>query len=79
MENEKFDIEIDGVINKADMLKVITFEDQEYAIYAVDKGDETSDVLASRLVKNEDGTDTLVDLTDEERPKLTEIVQAMFQ
>ncbi len=79
MENEKFDIEIDGVINKAEMLKVITFEDQEYAIYAVDKGDETSDVLASRLVKNEDGTDTLVDLTDEERPKLTEIVQAMFQ
>ena len=79
MENEKFDIEIDGVINKAEMLKVITFEDQEYAIYAVDKSDETSDVLASRLVKNEDGTDTLVDLTDEERPKLTEIVQAMFQ
>ncbi len=79
MENEKFDIEIDGVINKAEMLKVITFEDQEYAIYAVDKGDGTSDVLASRLVKNEDGTDTLIDLTDEERPKLTEIVQAMFQ
>lgn len=79
MENEKFDIEIDGVVSKAEMLKVITFEDKDYAIYAVDKGDGTSDVLASRLVKNEDGTDTLTDLTDEERPKLTEIVQAMFQ
>ena len=61
------------------MLKIVSLDNNRYAIYAIDKGDETSDILASRVVKDNEGKDILVDLeTDEERAKLKDIVNAMF-
>ena len=79
IDEEKFSIEVDGEVKEAELLKTITIDNNNYAIYAIDKGDETSDVLASRIVKDAEGNDTLVDLeTDDERSKLKEIVQAMF-
>ena len=79
MEEAKFKIEIDGEMKEAELLKKVTIDAKDYAIYAVDRGDETSDILASRLEKDNDGKDILVDLeTDEERTKLKDIVNAMF-
>lgn len=77
--NQKFQIEVDGELKDAEILKIVTVDASEYAIYSIDKGDETSDVLASRIVKDDEGHDNLVDLeTVEEKKRLTEIVQAMF-
>lgn len=79
MQEDKFKIEVDGEMKEAEMLKIITLDGNNYAIYAIDKGDETSDILASRIVKDNEGKDTLVDLeSDEERAKLKDIVNAMF-
>lgn len=79
MEDKKFKIEVDGEIREAELLKTVTIDNNNYAIYAIDKGDETSDVLASRIVKDSEGKDTLVDLeSDDERNKLKEIVTVMF-
>lgn len=79
MEDKKFKIEVDGEIKEAELLKTVTIDNNNYAIYAIDKGDETSDVLASKIVKDSEGKDTLVDLeSDEERNKLKEIVTVMF-
>ena len=79
MDEEKFKIEVDGEVKEAELLKTVNIDDKTYAIYAIDKGDETSDILASRVVKDNDGKDTLVDLeTDEERNKIKDIVNAMF-
>lgn len=79
MQEDKFKIEVDGEIKEAEMLKIITLDGNNYAIYAIDKGDETSDILASRIIKDSDGKDTLVDLeSDDERNKIKDIVNAMF-
>ena len=79
MQEDKFKIEVDGEIREAEVLKTVTVDNNNYVIYAIDKGDETSDILASRIVKDSEGNDSLVDLeTDEERNKLKDIVNAMF-
>ena len=79
MDDAKFKIEVDGEVKEAEMLKTVSLDGENYAIYAIDKGDETSDILASRIVKDSEGKDTLVDLeTDEEKNKLKDIVNAMF-
>ncbi len=79
MDDMKFKIEVDGENKEAELLKTVTVDNNNYAIYAIDKGDETSDILASRIVKDSEGKDILVDLeTDEERVKLRDIVNAMF-
>lgn len=79
MQEDKFKIEVDGEMKEAELLKTVTVDGNDYAIYAIDKGDETSDILASRIVKNSEGNDTLVDLeTEDEKAKLKDIVEAMF-
>ena len=79
MDENKFKIKIDDVEREAELLKTVVVDDKNYAIYSVDNGDETSDILASQIIKNEDGSMMLVDLeTDDERSKLKDIVNAMF-
>lgn len=79
MDQNKFRIKIDDVEREAELLKTVVVDDKNYAIYSVDNGDETSDILASQIIKNEDGSMMLVDLeTDDERSKLKDIVTAMF-
>ena len=79
MQEDKFKIEVDGEMKEAEVLKTVSVDNNNYVIYAIDKGDETSDILASRIVKDDEGKDTLVDLeTDDERNKLKDIVNAMF-
>ena len=79
MQEDKFKIEVDGEVKDAEVLKTVSIDNNNYVIYAIDKGDETSDILASRIVKDDEGKDTLVDLeSDDERNKLKDIVNAMF-
>mgnify|MGYP001865504436 FL=1 len=79
MQEDKFKIEVDGEMKEAEVLKTVSVDNNNYVIYAIDKGDETSDILASRIVKDNEGKDSLVDLeTDDERNKLKDIVNAMF-
>lgn len=79
MQEEKFKIEVDGEMKEAEVLKTVTLDNNNYVIYAIDKGDETSDILASRIIKDSEGKDSLVDLeNDDERNKLKDIVNAMF-
>lgn len=79
MDENKFKIKIDDVEREAELLKTVVVDDKNYAIYSVDNGDETSDILASQIIKNEDGSMMLVDLeTDDERSKLKDIVTVMF-
>lgn len=79
MQEDKCKIEVDGEMKEAEVLKTVSVDNNNYVIYAIDKGDETSDILASRIVKDNEGKDSLVDLeTDDERNKLKDIVNAMF-
>ena len=79
MQEDKFKIEVDGEMREAEVLKTVSVDNNDYVIYAIDKGDETSDILASRIVKDNEGNESLVDLeNDDERNKLKDIVNAMF-
>lgn len=79
MQEDKFKIEVDGEMREAEVLKTVSVDNNDYVIYAIDKGDETSDILASSIVKDNEGNESLVDLeTDDERNKLKDIVNAMF-
>ena len=79
MDDMKFKVEIDGEIKEAELLKTVSFDNNNYAIYAIDKGDETSDIFASKIVKDNEGNETLVDLeNDDERNKIRDIINVMF-
>lgn len=79
-ENNKFTI-IDEFNNEreANLITVLEVEGIEYAVYSLDVDSENCDVLVSRIVKNEDGTESLEDVKDEkEREKLHNIVNELM-
>ena len=79
VENQKFNIEIDGVDKVAEVLKILSIDDREYVIYSVDNGDETSDIFTSEIVKDEEGYDKLIDIEDEKvKQNLLEIINVIF-
>ena len=55
-----------GEIMEAELLFVIGVRQKEYALYTLDNGNGTYDVLASRVLQDEEGYDYLIDITDEE-------------
>lgn len=78
-ENQKFIVEVDGVAKEADILKVVGIDGRKFAIYAVPKNDEESDILASEVMVDEEGYDTLVDIEDAEvRKNVLALVNIMF-
>ena len=79
MENQKFNIEIDGVNKVAEVLKILSIDNREYVIYSVDNGDETSDIFTSEIIKDNEGYDKLIDIDDEKvKQNLLEIINVMF-
>ena len=79
MDTQKFNIEIDGVEKEASVIKIISIDNVEYVIYTVDNGDDTSDIFSSKIVKDEDGYDKLVDIEDQSvRQNISEIINIIF-
>ena len=65
MENQRFNIEIDGVDKVAEVLKVLSIDGKEYVIYSVDNGDDSSDIFTSEIIKDEEDND-MFELIDNE-------------
>lgn len=79
MENQRFNVEIDGVDKVAEVLKILSIDNREYVIYSVDNGDDSSDIFTSEIIKDEDGYDKLVDVEDEKvKQNLLEIINVIF-
>ena len=79
-ENVKFTI-IDEFNNEreADLITVLEVEGTEYAVYSLDVDDENCDVLVSRIVKHDDGSESIEDITnEEERTKIHNIVNEIM-
>lgn len=78
-EFQKIKVEIDGVEVVAEVLDIVTLDNDEYAIYKVPKDNDTSDVFASKIVKDMDGSERLVDIEDEyTKARLLEIIKTLF-
>ena len=65
VENQRFNIEIDGVDKVAEVLKVLSIDGKEYVIYSVDNGDDSSDIFTSEIIKDEEDND-MFELIDNE-------------
>ena len=64
METQKFTIEIDGIDKEATVVNVFNVRDKEIIVYSVDDDGDSSDLLFSEIVKDEEGYDKLVDVVD---------------
>ena len=45
-----------GEIKDAELLNIFSKDDIEYAVYSIDNGDDTSNLYASRIIINENGS-----------------------
>ncbi len=74
IQNEK------GEIKEAELLSVFSKNDIEYAVYTIDKDDNTSDLYASRLIIDENGNDRLIDIEDpKEKTEIIELIKEMLK
>lgn len=63
--NQKFQVEIEtGEIMDAELLSVVEIDGKEYAVYSLDNQNGTVDILASYVIKDAEGYDQLVDITN---------------
>ncbi len=63
--NQIFKVEIEsGEIVDAELLSVVEIDDKEYAVYSIDNDNGTVDILASYVIKDEEGYDKLADITN---------------
>lgn len=62
---QSFNIEIDGIMESAKLIDVISFKNNNYAIYTVIKDNGLCDIYTSKVVKTTDG-DKLVSFNDNE-------------
>ena len=76
MENQKFNVETEtGDIKEAELITVVAIDGKEYAVYMLENDMGSVDILASYVVKDEEGYDTLVDIDNEEdKQKVTEFI-----
>lgn len=61
-----FDIEIDGVLKSAELLDIVDYKEERYAVYFTENDETTSNIYISKIVKDSNGNDELVDFDDEE-------------
>lgn len=63
--NQKFQVQIEtGAIMEAELITVVEIDGKEYAVYSIDNKNNTVDILASYVEKDEEGYDKLVNITD---------------
>ena len=64
-EIQKLQVETEtGEIVDAELLAVVEIDGKEYAVYSIDNSNGTVDILASYVVKDEEGYDKLADIID---------------
>ncbi len=82
-ENQKFNVQIEtGEIKEAELLTIVEIDHKQYAIYMIDNDEtqgENVDILASYVIKDDEGYDQLVDIDDaEDREKVAEFIKNLI-
>ena len=78
-ENQKFQVEIEtGEIVDAELLSVVEIDGKEYAVYSLDNQNGTVDILASYVMKDAEGYDQLVDITNPvDKEKVSNFIKSL--
>ncbi len=61
----KFEVVVDGVLQNAELLNIVTINEKDYAVYYIDNGNENFDIMASEITSNDDGSYKLSDVNDD--------------
>ena len=77
--NQKFQVEVEtGEIMDAELLSVVEKDGKEYAVYSLDNKNGTVDILASYVVKDAEGFDQLVDITNPiDKEKISDFIKSL--
>ena len=76
-EPQRFSVQLEtGEVVEAEMLTVLEIGQDEYAIYAIPGKPGKKDIMASRVIQDENGYDTLVDLDD---PAVKETIRKFLE
>lgn len=75
--NQRFQVQIEtGEIMEAELLSVVEMDGKEYAVYSLDNKNGTVDILASYVIKDEEGYDKLIDIEDPmDKERITEFIR----
>ena len=63
---DTFFVNDNGVMKEAEKITMLTILDKKYLIYSIKNDEDTSLILASRVVKNMDNSDKLIPLEEGE-------------
>ena len=62
--------------HNAEVITAFTYKDKDYLVYSVDSDEENSNILVSRLVKDNEGYDVIEDIeNDSERLEVQNAVK----
>ncbi len=77
--NQKFQVEIEtGEVMEAELLSVVEIDGKEYAVYSLDNKNGTVDILASYVVKDAEGYDQLIDITNPvDKEKISNFIKSL--
>lgn len=68
-----------GNEKEAEIITVIEIDNKEYAIYAVNKNEESDNIFASRIIKDENGNNVIKSIENqEEKEKVFEIIKELL-
>lgn len=72
-------VDENGMEHNAEVVTAFSYKEREYLIYSVDKDEENTNILVSRLVKDEEGYDVLEDIEDDnERLEVQNVVKEIL-
>lgn len=77
--NQKFQVEIEtGEIVDAELLSVVEIDGKEYAVYSLDNKNGTVDILASYVMKDQEGYDQLIDINNPiDKEKISNFIKSL--
>ena len=81
MEEKETFIMIDenGNEKEAEIITIIEIDNKEYVIYAVNKNEESDNIFASRIIKDENGNDVIKSIENQqEKNKVFEIIKELL-
>lgn len=68
-----------GNEKEAEIITVIEIDNKEYVIYAVNKNEESDNIFASRIIKDENGNNVIKSIENqEEKEKIFEIIKELL-
>ena len=73
-------VDENNVVRDATLITVVENNGKDYVVYSIDRDNQTVNIFVSRLEKDANGNDIIVDIVDaEEKSKLNNIVRNIIK